>query len=150
PARQPRARRGTDVVILLPALLGLALAIAAYPPSSLERSLEAFLAALPGWLDPLWGFLSDLLWLWAVALVAIALVRRRWIVAGQAAAALALAVLLALSAARLAIGSWPPVADAVFGTSRAPSFPGSRVAEAMAVIVTVSPHLARPIRAFGR
>jgi hypothetical protein len=37
PADQPRARRGTDVVLLVPALLGLALAIAAYAPSSLER-----------------------------------------------------------------------------------------------------------------
>src|SRR5580765_7883758 len=74
PAGQPRARRGTDVVLLVPALLGLALAIAAYPPSSLEQSFEAFLAALPGWLDPVWGFLADLLWLWALVLVAIALV----------------------------------------------------------------------------
>jgi hypothetical protein len=52
PPGQPRARRGTDVVLLVPTLLGLALAIVAYPPSSLERSLEVFLANLPGWLDP--------------------------------------------------------------------------------------------------
>ncbi|HKD33496.1 MAG TPA: hypothetical protein VKB73_08510 [Gaiellaceae bacterium] len=54
-------------MLLVPALLGLALAIVAYPPSSLERSLEVFLATLPGWLDPVWGFLSDLLWLWGLA-----------------------------------------------------------------------------------
>jgi len=39
PRGQPRARRGTDVVVLVSALLGLGLAIAAYPPSALERSL---------------------------------------------------------------------------------------------------------------
>jgi uncharacterized protein (TIRG00374 family) len=150
PAGQPRARRGTDVVLLLVAVLGLVLAIAAYPPSSLERSLETFLAALPGWLDPVWGFLSDLLWLWAVVLVAVALVRRRLVVVAQAAAALVLAALLALWASRLATGDWPALADSVFGTAGGPRFPAVRVAEATAVIVTVAPHLARPVRAFGR
>jgi len=150
PREQPRARRGTDVVLLVLALVGLALAIAAYPPSSLERSFEALLAALPGWLDPVWGFLSDLLWLWALALMAIALVRRRFVVVAQALAALVLAALLALYAARLANGSWPPIGDTVFGAAGAPSFPRARVGEAMAVIVTVAPHLARPARAFGR
>jgi hypothetical protein len=84
PRGQPRARRGTDLVLLVPAVLVIALAIAAYPPSSLEQSLEAFLVALPDWLDPVWGFLSDLLWLWALALIAIALARVRLVVVGQA------------------------------------------------------------------
>jgi uncharacterized membrane protein YbhN (UPF0104 family) len=150
PPGQPRARRGTDVVLLAGALLGLILATAAYPPSSLERSLEAFLAGLPGWLDPIWGFLFDLLWLWPLVLVVIALVRRRFVVVAQAAAALVLGALAAFVACRVATGSWPDVADAVFGTAGAPRFPATRAAEATAVIVTVSPHLARPVRAFGR
>jgi uncharacterized membrane protein YbhN (UPF0104 family) len=150
PAAQPRARRGTDVVLLVPALIGLALAIAAYPPSALEQSLESFLAGLPGWLDPVWGFLSDLLWLWALLLIAVALVRVRLVVLGQAAAALVLAALVALWCARLATGSWPDVSDAVFGTAHAVDFPAGRAAEATAVIVTVAPHLARPVRAVGR
>jgi len=150
PPGQPRARRGTDVVLLVPAVLVLVLAIAAWPPSSLELSLETFLASLPGWLDPLWGFLSDLLWLWALVLGAIALVRVRLVVVAQAVAALVLAALLALWASRLAVGSWPDVVDALFGTAGARPFPATRAAEATAVILTVSPHLARPVRAFGR
>lgn len=134
----------------MPAVLTLVLAIAAYPPSSLERSLETFLASLPGWLDPVWGFLSDLLWLWALVLVAIALVRLRLVVVGQAVAAVVLAALLALWASRLAVGSWPDVSDALFGTADARPFPATRAAEATAVILTVAPHLARPVRAFGR
>jgi uncharacterized membrane protein YbhN (UPF0104 family) len=134
----------------VPAALVLVLAIAAYPPSSLERSLETFLAALPGWLDPVWEFLSDLLWLWALVLVAVALVRFRLVVVAQAVAALVLAVLLALWSSRLAAGSWPDVSDALFGTAVARPFPVTRAAEATAVILTVSPHLARPVRAFGR
>jgi len=150
PAAQPRARRGTDVVLLVPALVGLALAIAAYPPSALEQSLESFLAVLPGWLDPVWGFLSDLLWLWALLLVVVALVRVRLVIVGQAAAALVLAALLALWSARLATGSWPDISNDVFGTAHAVRFPAGRAAEATAVIVTVSPHLARPVRKVGR
>jgi uncharacterized membrane protein YbhN (UPF0104 family) len=150
PRGQPRARRGTDLVLLVPAVLVLALAIAAYPPSSLEQSLEAFLVALPDWLDPVWGFLSDLLWLWALALIAIALARVRLVVVGQAVAALVLAALLSLWASRLAVGAWPDIADAIFGTADAERFPATRTAEATALILTVSPHLARPVRSFGR
>jgi hypothetical protein len=150
PRGQPRARRGTDLVLLVPAVLVIALAIAAYPPSSLEQSLEAFLVALPDWLDPVWGFLSDLLWLWALALIAIALARVRLVVVGQAVAALVLAALLSLWASRLAVGAWPDIADAIFGTADAERFPATRAAEATALILTVSPHLARPVRAFGR
>jgi uncharacterized protein (TIRG00374 family) len=150
PAGQPRARRGTDVVLLVSAVVGLLLAMAAYPPSSLERSLEAVLAGLPDWLDPVWGFLADLLWLWPLILVAIALLRRRLVVVAQAVAALVLGAIVAILACRIATGSWPELGDAVFGTSAAPRFPASRVAEATAVIVTLSPHLARPWRAVGR
>jgi len=150
PPGQPRARRATDVVMLVPALLGLLLAVAAYPPSSFERSLERFLASVPSWLDPAWGFLSDGLWLWAVLLVVVALLSRRLVVAGEALAAVVLAGLLGIVAARLTIGEWPDLWAAIAGTSSAPRFPNVRVAEATAVIVAVSPHLVRPLRRFGR
>jgi len=136
--------------MLVPALLGLLLAVAAYPPSSFERSLERFLASVPSWLDPAWGFLSDGLWLWAVLLVVVALLSRRLVVAGEALAAVVLAGLLGIVAARLTIGEWPDLWAAIAGTSSAPRFPNVRVAEATAVIVAVSPHLVRPLRRFGR
>jgi uncharacterized membrane protein YbhN (UPF0104 family) len=150
PRGQPRARRGTDVVVLVSALLGLGLAIAAYPPSALERSLEAFLATLPNWVDEACGFLADLLWLWALVLVAVALVRRRVVVVGQALGAFVLAAIAALAAVRLATGSWPVLGDALAGAPSVRGFLGVRSAEAMAAIVTVAPHLARPVRTFGR
>lgn len=150
PADQSRARRGTDVVLLLSSLVGLVLAILAYPPSSFERSLQRFLATIPSWLDPVWGFFSDLPWLWAIVLVILALVRRRLLVVGQALAALVLASLISLIASRLAIGSWPNVVDSVFGSAQAPAFPGVRLGEATAVMLTVVPHLIRPIRVVDR
>ena len=150
PRDQPRARRGTDVVVLVAALLGVVLAIVAFPPSETEQSLARLLASLPDWLAPLWAFCADLLWFVAVALVAAALVRRRVVVVLQAAAALLLAALLVLVAARLAVGSWPEVSSALLGRADATRFPNARVAEAAAVLATVSPHLVKPAQTFGR
>lgn len=50
---QPAFGRATDVFLLVPSLIGLALLIAVYPPSRFERSLIRFLATFPQWLDPL-------------------------------------------------------------------------------------------------
>jgi uncharacterized membrane protein YbhN (UPF0104 family) len=149
PADQPRARRATDVVLLIPALAGLLFAIVAYPPGSFELSLERLFDSIPGWLDPVWGALTDLLWLWAIVLVVIALLRRRFVVVAQALASLAVALAVAVCAARLALGTWPDVGAALFGTAEAPRFPAVRVAEATAVLVTFSPHLVRPLRRAG-
>ena len=116
---------------------------------SLERSLEAFLAALPGWLDPVWGFLADLLWLWALVLVASrscasawSSSRRRWRRSCSPRCSRS-----GRPASRSAPGRH---SRPVFGTAERTASPTPRVAEAMAVIVTVAPHLARPVRALGR
>ena len=77
PVTQPRFRRATDILMLVPALLGTAFLIVAYPPSAFERSLATFLASVPAWLDPMWGFLYDLLGLWAIALVIASVAARR-------------------------------------------------------------------------
>ncbi len=150
PAGQPRFRRATDVLILAPALIGLALLIVAYPPSALELSLEAFLASFPGWLDPLWGFLFDLLWLWAIALLLLAALSRRLAVVLEALGAALLAIAVAFTAARLAAGDWPSLGAVIPGDSVAPAFPAVPMAEAVAVILTIAPHLVRPLQTTGR
>ena len=145
-----RFRRATDVLALVPAVVGLVLLIVAYPPSVFERSLDRFFAAVPGWLDPAWRFLYDLLGLWAIVLVLAALLARRYAVAFEAVAAFALALAVALVSARLALGHWPAFWDSVKGDSRAPSFPAVLLAEAAAVVFTVNGHLIRPLRLVGR
>ena len=75
PADQPRVRRGTDVVLLAPALCVLVIAVASYPPRRLERALEGLLSALPGWLEPVWQILASALWGWAAVLIVAAVVR---------------------------------------------------------------------------
>ena len=56
-----RFRRATDILLLAPALVGLAFLIAAFPPSGFERSLEAFIAGCTSWLDSVRRFPYDLL-----------------------------------------------------------------------------------------
>ncbi|HEX5028593.1 MAG TPA: lysylphosphatidylglycerol synthase domain-containing protein [Gaiellaceae bacterium] len=150
PPGQARTRRATDVVALVPAVAGLLVAIAVYPPSSFELALVRFLDAIPGWIDPVWEFTSDVLWLWAVALVLLALGWRRLLAVGQAALALLIAVLVGLAATRATVGEWPSVYDGIFGTKHAPEFPDVRATAAVAVALTISPHLVRPLRSLGR
>jgi uncharacterized membrane protein YbhN (UPF0104 family) len=150
PPGQPRTRRATDVLLLMPALAGLVLLIVVYPPGGFERSLSSFLASFPGWLDPFWEFLYDLLGLWAIVLVVTAVIARRRVVALQAIGSLVLAVAIAFVSGRLALGHWPNFIDAIAGGSDAPPFPSLRFAEAAAVIVTVNPHLVRPLQTVGR
>src|SRR5262245_32270245 len=100
PRGQARTRRATDVVVLVPAVVGLLVAVAAYPPSSFELALVRLLHTIPGWIDPFWEFTSDLLWLCAVALVLVAIGWRRLLVVCQAGGALVVAVLVGLIATR--------------------------------------------------
>lgn len=74
PPGQPRTRRATDVVILVPSLLVLAYLVAVYPPSTLELALIRALEAFPGWLEPVWAFLEYLVGVWAFAILLAALV----------------------------------------------------------------------------
>jgi uncharacterized membrane protein YbhN (UPF0104 family) len=150
PAGEPRFRRATDILLLVPAVLGLTILIVAYPPSAFERSLASFLASVPDWLTPVWGACYDLLGLWAIALVATAVVARRWVIAVEAIAAFLLAWVCAATATWLAMGSWPAFASILPGDSSSPAFPAIAVAEGVAVILIMAPHLVRPLQTTGR
>jgi uncharacterized membrane protein YbhN (UPF0104 family) len=150
PRGQPRARRATDVLLLLLGIVGLILLTSAYPPSGFEGSFQEFLQNRPGWLDPVWEFLYDLLWLWAMLLLLTAVVRRRWVVALQAIGAFVLVAVIAWICSRAAIGHWPGLGSALEGASGSPDFPAMRVAETAAVILVVAPHLVRSLRTTGR
>ncbi len=149
PPGQPRTRRATDVLLLLGGLVGLILLTSAYPPSGFEGSFQEFLDNRPGWLDPVWEFLYDLLWLWAMLLLLAAVVFRRWVVALQAVGAFVLVSILAWICSRAALGHWPDLGSALEGGSDSPAFPAMRVAETAAVILVVSPHLVRSLRTTG-
>ena len=146
-----RDRRPTDATLLiLSALVALATASRAEPPSSFDVSAGALISDLPTLLDPLWRIGHDLLPVWALVIVALATVRLRWrllrdlVIAGIAGAATAPVL------SRLAVGTWPDFLDALGADEGSPLFPALRIAAASAIVVTASPHLARPMRYLGR
>jgi hypothetical protein len=143
---QPGFRRATDVFLLVPALVGLAVLIAAYPPSRFERSLARFLASFPHWLDPLWDIFYDTFGLLAIVLVVVAVASRRHAVWLQAVASVVAAAAATLVAARLALGHWPDVEDVLRLRADASTFPVLRVAMSAAIVLAVSPHLVRPLQ----
>lgn len=143
---QGRSRRASDVLVLIGALIGLAALIIAYPPSSTEVALIAFIDAIPGWLDPVWGLLEDGLALWAVLLVAAALVRRRHAVTLGALASLAVALGVSVCTFRLAVGDWPDSDYIVHLRVDDVTFPVLRVALCAAVILAAAPYVVRPLR----
>lgn len=146
PAREARFRRATDVVLLVPSLVALAILVATYPPDSFGRALARLLHTVPGFANPLWVVLYDLLAAWTLALLATALLSRRGFVLAQAFTAFALAAAVAFVSARLAVGDWPQLADLVRRGANAPRFPDVRLAETVAVLLTISPRLVRPLQ----
>ena len=150
PSGAARFRRATDVLVLLPSLVGLIVLVLAYPPGRFERALASLLASVPSWISPVANLLYDVLGAAAVVGVLAALAARRGVVVGQAAASLVLAVLVALGAARLALGSWPDVGKALTPGPGAPDFPGVRLAAAATVLLAISPHLVQPLQRAGR
>ncbi len=147
---QPRFRRATDLLLLLPSLLALALLVAAYPPSRLERSFDLFLRSFPDWLAPLWGFFHDGLAVWAAALLVAAAVLRRPAVLLDALGAVAVAATVTVVAARLATGEWPDVGALARLRADISTFPVVRTAAVAAVVLVVGPHLVQPLQRFGR
>ncbi len=149
PSSGPTSRRATDVLILVAALAGLGLLVVAYPPGHFERTFAAFLGSFPGWLDPVWRFLVDLLVLWAIVLVVLVGVSRRVRVLALAVSSFAVAAALAIVSARLALGHWPDIGRAIVGGSDSPTIPVTRVAEAGAVVLTVGAQLVRRLERVG-
>ena len=150
PRGRKRFRRASDVLLLVPSAIGLALLVALYPPSRFERSLIAFVRSFPDWLDPLWGLAYDALALWAVALVVAALVARRGVVAFHALASAAAAAGIAAVAFRLAVDRWPGEEYLLRLEVEDATFPVLRVALCSAAVLAVGPHLVRPLERIGR
>ena len=145
-----RFRRASDVLVFVLSLLLLLALVVAYPPARFEQSLSAFVDSTPGWLDPLWRVAYDLLAIWAVALAATAIVRWRIVAVLQALGSVLVAVVVAVVAARLAVGEWPD-AEVVLGLRAEDSgLPVVRVALCASVILAMAPHVVRPLEVAGR
>ncbi len=147
PADEPRARRASDVIALLGATVLLAvLSFAANPSPGFVSAIAAFLDALPDFLDTGWQFASDLLVLFTVVLLIAMVVRRRWSITRDMIVAVLVATGVWLLVGRIVEGSWPAFWDSLRASAPPPWYPAPRIAICGAAVLTVSPHLTRPIR----
>jgi hypothetical protein len=141
-----RARRPSDLVLLVAAGAGLALAEALRGGTALTRALIAFIDALPGLFGWFWELSYDLAAAWALLLVVVALFARRLALVGDQV--LALSVVLVLGAVLTDDGA--SLVAAITSSDPPAVFPASRIALITAAVVTTSPHLALPFRRVGR
>ncbi len=148
----PRARRPTDVLLLIVSALGLILLSFPAPgPTAIDGSVTALVDELPGLFGWFWEISYDLLIGWAILLLLLALFARgrktlvlHELLAG--AVALGLGVLIG----RLA-GTVPSTSFKALASSGGPPvYLAVRLAIATAVVVVASPHMSRPFRFVGR
>lgn len=148
----PRARRPTDALLLALAVLGIAaLSFPAPGPTTLDEAAADLVKELPGLVGWLWEVSYDLLVGWSLLLLLVALFapgRKRLFL--QELLAVALALGFAVLAGRIGGTDLSTSLEAILRSGSPPIYLAVRVALATAVIVTASPHMARPFRRIGR
>ena len=151
PDEKGRRRPGDAVRVVIAAVLLAVLALHANEPFAAERGFARFLRSLPNDADTFVLLFYDLLALWAVGLLAFALVLiRRWRLARDVAVGGALAwVLGRLLAVYVEHTDLGKAFTVTFDITKVPHFPLVRIAIAVAVVAVASPYLARPTRRIG-
>lgn len=146
---EPRARRASDVIVLLLSVAGLALlSLVAKPPSGFEATLVEIAAAFPPALDGLWRLVIGFLGWFGAGVVVAAVLRRRWPLLRDLLVAAAVAIAVGGLAGWLVEGSWELVWDRAL-TGEAPWLPWLRLTLPGSVVATASPMLSRPVRRLG-
>src|SRR5215211_5558536 len=148
----PRSRRPTAVVLL--ALAVVTVVVLTFPapgPTSINSLVANLGQRLPGLFGWFWELSYDLLIVWSLVLIALALFARgRKRLLFEELLAGALAVGFALVAGRLAGTGWSDSVKAVAASGAPPIYLAVRLALATAVVVMASPYMARPFRYLGR
>jgi uncharacterized membrane protein YbhN (UPF0104 family) len=148
----PRARRPTDIVLLILATLSVvALSFAAPGPAAIESSFTKFVTELPGLFGWFWELSFDLLLGWALFLLVASLVAhaRKGLLLDIVLAGV-LAYGLAAVVGKIVGTDWSTSFKSIAASDPPAIYPCVRIAVATAMIVTASPHLARPLRYVGR
>ena len=141
-----RARRPTDAVLLLGGLIVVGLAQLARGASELSAAIRNFVAAIPGLFGWFWELSYDGAFIWAFALIAAAILARRFGLARDQI----LAVGVALGVAALITDDVDALRRSLFDAEGPAVYPSLRLALVSAVLTASSPHLALPIRRVGR
>jgi len=147
-----RRRPGDAVRVVVAVAVLTAASVHAFHPTELERDIAGWAQDLPDSSYDVLRFLYEVLSLWAIGIVAVALLfLRRGRLARDLAVAAALAWVVGRTLAFVVRQS--DLAGAfrlTFDLSDAPPFPLVRVALATAVVTVASPYLARPTRRVGQ
>lgn len=154
PPGASRIRRPTDVVLLVMSIAGLAFTAAVIePPSGLDTDLVTLAENSPEFLTSLWQVIYDLVLVWSLFVVVMALVRRHFWLAGTSVGAAVLGVALAFATQRLALDqpfTLGELLEQLMSGGDESGYPAARLVAAAAVLVVASPALSRPYRFLGR
>jgi uncharacterized membrane protein YbhN (UPF0104 family) len=148
---EPRARRASDVTLLLTTSFALAAASAAASPTPVfVEALQRLAADVPHFLGALWQLTIDATALLALFLLVAAIVDRRGSLARDLVVAATVTVVVWTLIGRVTTDSWPDVWAAIRAAAPPSWYPSLRVALPAAVVITASPHVVRPLRNIGR
>jgi uncharacterized membrane protein YbhN (UPF0104 family) len=148
----PRARRPTDVVLVVLALVTIGgMTLVAPGPGHLDAATQRFVQALPGLLGWFWETAYDVLFAWAIVLIAIPIAARKRtrMLVGEMLA-VGITFIVGSAVAGLAGVSGSESVRAIASSNPPARYPAMRVAIAAAVVVAASPHVSRPLRRIGR
>jgi uncharacterized protein (TIRG00374 family) len=147
---QPRARRATDLILLVVSLSGVALVgLIAVPEPGFSRAITDFLASVPDALSGIWQVFADLALVWALIVLVATVVRSRLTIGRDMVLAVIVGAVAWLLLGRLVNGVWPDVTSILDDVQPPPVFPSARLAIASALIIAAAPHLVRPARRIG-
>ena len=138
------------VLLVLAVATVVTLTFPAPGPTSLDSLVTDLVQGLPGLFGWFWEISYDLLLLWSLVLVAIALLargRKRLLLDELLAGALAVG--FALVAGSLAGTDWSDSFGAIAASGSPPVYLAVRLALVTAVVVAASPYMARPFRYVG-
>jgi len=148
----PNARRPTDVILLIVAVVGVVtLSLFAPGPTAIDKTVSDLLTELPGLIGWFWNICYDLMIAWAIVLLVFALIargRKRLFFTELFTAGLTLG--LALLAGRVAGTDWSTSLKSLSASDAPPVYLAVRLAVATAVVVMASPYMSRPLRFIGR
>ena len=147
-----RVRRPTDVVMLLGTLALLLWSASNVDESEtgVQGALADLITTAPNLLDPIWQVMQDLLIVWVMFVLGLALVRRHLSLARDLVVAAVAVVVAAAVAGRLATGEWPDLWEGALRQEIPVDFPPVLLAIAAAAVGVAAPHLTRPYRYTGR
>ena len=147
---EARARRPTDVVLLVFGVVGLGIMSQVSPDTAAVDGFTEWVRSLPGLFNWVWDLCYVILAVWAIILLCVPLVARgRASVARDQILALALAIAASAWVAETQGDGWRTLLNGL-DPGPPPVHPAFRLALCVAVVVTASPHLGMPMRNAGR